>query len=654
MKLNKYKVLKSFGTIETHEVFLDSLAHQREEEGGFSEKRLEVKIRERLIYFIFGVFCVISLIFFARSFYFQVVHGRELYSLSQSNKGKINLIRAERGIIYDRNFKKLVFNAPAYDLVCATAAWRQAQTDGHETNHRNLKQEIEIIASITGKDAALLEQDFMSTKDAQIVAADNISQQQLLVLEASMHKLVDCKIEKNTSRSYASGPVFSSVLGYMGRINKSELSVVENYNSSDNIGKDGLEKFYESYLRGIPGRTEIIKTAKGVVRGDKIITKPVQGHNLVLNIDSGLQKAVYDSLAQSIKNVGAKRGAAVALNPNTGAVLALVSYPSYDNNIFSAGVSKKDFDALISNPNQPFFNRAIAAKYPTGSTIKPFLAAAALQEGVISPSKLINDPGFITLRSQNDASVTYTFTGIKPHGLVDMRRALAVSSNIYFFTIGGGYGDQRGLGPSRIHKYLSFFGWEKKTGIDLPGEFSGFIPTPAWKKEVKNERWWDGDTYNLSIGQSDLQVTPLHVAVAYAAIANGGTLYKPQIVSKIVDTSAGEQTVVKEFHPEITGHIGIEEPNLKVVREGMRDGVAKSYGSSALLATLPVPVAGKTGTVETGREGVFNTWSSNFAPYDNPQIVFVATIEGVQGLRAATLPVAYDALQHYFGNDNRQ
>lgn len=178
----------------------------------------------------------------------------------------------------------------------------------------------------------------------------------------------------------------------------------------------------------------------------------------------------------------------MAMDPRTGAVLALVSYPSYDDNLFSKGISQADYDKILNDPSRPLFNRAIAAKYPTGSTIKPFEASAALQEKIISPDKQINDLGYILIHSQYDPSVVYRYGGVEPHGLVDMRKAIAVSSNIYFYTVGGGYGDQQGLGPQRIKKYLSFFGWDKKTGIDLPGEFSGFIPDPAWKNKLGASR----------------------------------------------------------------------------------------------------------------------------------------------------------------------
>ncbi|MEK7124561.1 MAG: penicillin-binding transpeptidase domain-containing protein, partial [Patescibacteria group bacterium] len=356
----------------------------------------------------------------------------------------------------------------------------------------------------------------------------------------------------------------------------------------------------------------------------------------------------YNSLEKSIKNLGAKKGAAVALDPRNGAVLAMVSYPAYDNNIFSGRILQEDFNNLQNDPYQPFFNRAISAQYPTGSTIKPFLASAALQENIISPNKIINDPGYILVKNQYDPSITYKFGGVIPHGPVDMREAIAVSSNIYFYTIGGGYENQQGLGPTRIKKYLDLFGWEEKTGIDLPGEFSGFVPSPEWKQEYKNEGWWDGDTYNLSIGQSDLQVTPLQVALAYSAIANGGTLYKPQVAKSIAEGSGKDAKIIEEFHPQVIRQNFISPENISIVRQGMRDCVQKPYGSCVVLNNLPVAVAGKTGTAETNKEGFFNTWSSNFAPYDNPEIVFVATIESVEGLRAATLPVAHEVLQYYF------
>ncbi len=422
--------------------------------------------------------------------------------------------------------------------------------------------------------------------------------------------------------------MFSHILGYTGRINQTELDNNSNYAVNDYIGKQGIEKSYEESLRGIPGKFEKEKT----------LSEPESGKNLVLSIDLGLQNKIYDELKKGIEKIGVKKGAAVALDPRTGQVLALVSYPSYDDNLFAKGILKEEFDKIQNNPSNPLFNRVLSAQYPTGSTIKPFIASGALQEKTISPDKKILDNGFIEIINKYDPSIVYRFSGIEPKGWVDMKKAIAVSSNIYFYTVGGGYGDQQGLGPTRIKKYLELFGWGEKTGIDIPGEFKGFVPSPEWKKQTKNESWWDGDTYNLSIGQSDLKVTPLQVAMAYSSIANGGTLYKPQIVQKIING--------QEFKPEIIRDNFIDSENLQIVKEGMRDGVL--YGSSATLNSLPVQVASKTGTAETSRKGYYNAWVSAFAPYENPEIVLVTTIEDIQGLGAATLPVAKEVLRWYF------
>jgi penicillin-binding protein 2 len=635
-----YNIKKSQGDLETHHVFLDTLAKNKEEELGISEKKFEVPLNKKLIYVLFLLFFLSSVILFSKTFYLQIINGKRLYVMGENNKGKIDEVVPERGIIYDKNLTKLVVNAPAYDLVC--------DKRNFFTVPATASQEINTIASIVGETSADINDSFSKSEESKVLISENLPQETLLVLEAKINDLPNCSIEKNTVRDYVMGPIFSHVLGYTAKPSKEDLQSSSDYTSTDNIGKTGLEKSYETFLRGIPGKAVIEKTATGISQGDQTLLAGKPGYNLVLNIDADLQKVVYDSLEKSIKNIGAKRGAALAIDPRTGAVLSLVSYPAYDDNIFSKGISQQDYNQILQDPNQPFFDRAIAAKYPTGSTIKPFEASGVLQEKLIDPNKLINDPGYIIVHSQFDPSVTYRFAGVKPHGLVDMRKALAVSSNIYFYTVGGGYGDQKGLGPARIKKYLDLFGWEQKTGIDLPGEFSGFVPSPAWKKSVKGQPWWDGDTYNLAIGQSDLQVTPLQVAMAYCYIANGGTLYQPQIVQKITDTSSGTESIVKEFKPEIIRQNFIDPQNLEIVREGMRDGVDKDYGSSYSLNDLPVAVAGKTGTAQTNKDGIFNTWSSDFAPYDNPSIVFVATIEGVQGLRAATLPVAHDVLQYYF------
>jgi penicillin-binding protein 2 len=641
---NKYKIKNSSADIEPHEVFLDKLAQFKEEELGLSEKKFEVPLKEKISYVLFGIFFIFAIVLFSRVFYFQIFQGKNLYIQAENNKGGVNLVMPTRGIIYDKNMVKLVLNSPAYDLICDRARFSFSSSE--------ISQEINDIASAIGSTPADVSQKIQNTDSSEVLIADNLNHTQLLSLEAKINNFAggpegypgSCRLQQNTARDYVLGPIFSQVLGYTGRINKNEYSTSTGYTINDYIGKTGLEKYYETYLRGEPGQAKAVKP--GAELGSQTLLPPQPGDNLVLNIDAGLQTQLYNALEKSIQKMGGKKGAAVAMDPRTGAVLALVSYPSYDDNVFSRGISQTDYNKIANDPSQPLFDRVIAAKYPTGSTIKPFEASAALQEKLISPDKQINDPGYIIIHSQYDPNVTYKYGGVTPHGLVDMRKAIAVSSNIYFYTVGGGYEDQQGLGPQRIKKYLSLFGWDQKTGIDLPGEFSGFIPDPAWKKQTRNQPWWDGDTYNLAIGQSDLETTPLQVASAYCAIANGGTLYKPQIVNKII---TGDSTkTVQEFKPQIIRSNFIDSQNLEIVREGMRDGVTQSYGLSKSLNDLPVAVAAKTGTAEIGIANQYNVWSSVFAPYDNPQIVLVVTAENVNGLGAVTLPVAHDVLDWYF------
>lgn len=623
-----YKIKKFDADIEPHEVFLDTLARVKEEEFGVSEKKFEVEIRPYMPYLIFAIFLIITVVLFSKVFYLQVVEGKKSLTEAENNKGSASLIMPTRGIIYDKNLKQLVLNSPAYDLVCDRARFSVSSDE--------IINEINTISDTIGVTYDEIVGKIQNSDAAQVLVYENINHEKLLSIEAKINDLTGCQVAQSTARGYVFGPTFSQVLGYIARISKSEYADSQGYAINDYIGKTGLEKYYESYLRGEPGQS---KTP---------VVEAKAGYNLVLNIDAGLQSRLYNALENRIKDIGAKRGAAVAMDPRTGAVLALVSYPSYDDNLFSGGISQENYSKIINDPNQPFFNRAISAKYPTGSTIKPFEASAALQEKIISPDKQINDIGYILVKSQYDPNVVYRYGGVTPHGWVDMKKAIAVSSNIYFYTVGGGYEDQQGLGPTRIKKYLSLFGWNEKTGIDLPGEFSGFIPDPAWKKSTKGSSWVDGDTYNLSIGQSDLQTTPLQVATAYCAIANGGTLYKPQIVNKIIDGSGKDAKIIQQFSPQIIRSGFIDASNLEIVREGMRDGVSQSYGLSKILNDLPVKVAAKTGTAEIGYKDKFNLWSSVFAPYDKPEIVLVVTAEEVNGLAAVTLPVAHDVLNYYF------
>jgi len=379
------------------------------------------------------------------------------------------------------------------------------------------------------------------------------------------------------------------------------------------------------------------------------------GKSLVLWLDSELQKKIEEELKKKLKEVGAEVAAAVALDPKTGGILALVSLPGFDNNLFSKGMSEEEWEQIDNDPLKPLFNQVISGGYPTGSAIKPLIASAALEEEIISPQKKINCQGQIEVEHKYEPEITYIYRDWKTHGWTDMRKAIAESCNVYFYHLGGGYGDQEGLGPTRIKNYLELFGWGSKTGIDLPQEAEGFLPDPSWKKEELGEIWYDGDTYNLSIGQGYIRVTPLQMAASFVPITNGGKLFQPQVAKEIIDS---DKNLIKEIEPEIIREGFIKSENLEVVRQGMRQAVTNGT-ATGWLDQLGVQTAAKTGSAQTGKKDpkdkkdYLDNWITVFAPYEDPQIVLTIMINDVKDGQVVTPPVAKAILEWYF-DQNRE
>lgn len=637
---NKKVKISSREEIEPQEIFLDSLAKKREEELDISEKKFEVPLSRKITKGFYLCFLLLILIFFIKTFYLQVVENKELSLLAQENKTRILLKRAERGIIYDKDGNQLVFNQPSFDLVCDKRdfPWRE-------------EEKLEILnnlSQIINKDVEDLRNQIEDSEFPEVLIIENLDQQTLILLETNptfsgKKENSVCRVEMNTTRDYVSGESFAHLIGYVGKINKEEIKNLTDYSIADYIGKIGLEKSYEKILRGNPGKWQIEKNTLGQTISKNLVSEPEDGKSLVLWLDSDLQKKIEKELNFVIKNSGAKAGIGIAIDPRTGGILSLVSLPSFDNNLFSQGISQENLQKILDNPLEPLFNRAVSGRYLTGSTIKPLIASAALEEKIISPEKKIYASGLIEIPHQYDPEIIYQFRDWAVHGWTDLRKAIAQSVNVYFYTIGGGYGDQEGLGPTRIKRYLELFGWGEKTGIDLPGEVTGFIPDQEWKKRVLGEGWWDGNTYYLSIGQQYLRITPLEVVNSFAAIANDGTLYQPKIVQKIVDSQGN---TIEMVEPEIIRENFIDPENLKIVREGMREAV--TYGSSVMLNSLPVKAAAKTGTAETGKKDVYHNWVTVFAPYDDPQIVLTIMVENVPEEMVVALPVAKEILNWYF------
>jgi len=631
--------LKLKEEIEPQEILLDALS-QREDL--ISQRRFEVPLQKKILLRIYLLFGVGILFLFFKSFQLQILKREAFLDLAKSNYQRIYFKRANRGVIYDRNLNQLVFNDLSFDLMC--------KKEDLPLDPQKKESILLQVSEMTGEDFEEIVKKIEENGFSEVLISENLDHETLILLEAKIKELPGFYIEENIKRLYTQGPTFSHVVGFLGRIEKEELKISKNYSITDYVGKSGLEKSYEEVLRGEKGKILVERDAQSRELSQKIISEPKSGKSLVLWLDSDLQKRIEKALQESIIRTGAKKGAAVAIDPKTGGVLALVSLPSFDNNLFFQKISPTKWEEIQKDPSNPFFNRAISGTYPTGSTIKPLIAVAALEEKIIAPLKKIFCEGKIKIENPWFPDQPWIFRDWKAHGWTDMRKAIAESCNVYFYTVGGGFGEIEGLGEERIKKYLELFGWGKPTLIDIPGERSGLIPDKEWKKAYfeKEEQkiWLPGDTYNLSIGQGYLSVTPLQVAVSFGSLANGGKLLRPKIVKEIIEGSKDSYKVIKEFQPEIIRENFIDPKNLKVVREGMREAVI--YGSSYILSDLPVKAASKTGTAQTPIKDYYHNWVTVFAPYEDPEIVLTIVIESVPKEQVAALPVAKEVLNWYF------
>jgi penicillin-binding protein 2 len=621
--------------IEPEEVLLDKLAKKKEEEMGIFEKKFEVPIFKTTLFRFFLFLIFLLAILYLRTIQLQIIQAREFQIKSDSNNFLISKIKSERGVIYDKNFKQLVFNRPSFDLIL-----KKNDLPKDEKEKERVLKEVSQILKI---DFEKLKEK-INSQEEKIKIFENLDHQTLIVLETKIDELSGFEIEKRIEREYLDGETISHLIGYLGK--------------ADFEGKEGIEKSYDQILKENPGKILIERDAKGRILSQKIVELPKPGKSLVLWLDFDLQKKIKEEMEKKIKEVGARGGAAVAIDSKTGGVLALVSLPSFDNNLFSKGISQEEWEKLQKDPKNPLLNRATSGQYLFGSTVKPFIALAALQEKIISPNKKIDCQGKIEIPHRYNPEIIYQFGDWTVHGPTDIRKAIAESCNVFFYTIGGGYQDQEGLGPSKIKKYLEIFGFGKSVDSDfpIPSFAKGLIGDPEWKKEKFGESWWDGDTYNMSIGQGYILTTPLQVARAYAAIANGGKLLKPRFVKEIVDE---EKNVIEVIQPEVEDEIPIDQKNFQIVKEGMRwavTGQNSPHASAVALNDLPVAVAAKTGTAQVSRkdcEDCYTIWISAFSPYEDPKIVLTIMLEDVKGrLSQVVVPVAKEVLNWYFSQNN--
>lgn len=414
-------------------------------------------------------------------------------------------------------------------------------------------------------------------------------------------------------RKYTNTEGFGDLIGFVKYPAKDKTGFYYEENFSP---KDGVELLMDDKLSGANGLKFIETSVDGGIVSQSTVKPPKAGEDIKLSVDERIQEKLYGAIKDLAGSVGFQGGASVIMDVDSGEILAMTSYPEYSPEIMTEGDNEEKIKSYSENPNNPFLDRAISGLYTPGSIVKPFMAFAALEEGVITPEKQIVSTGKLVVPNPYNPDQPSIFKDWKAHGAVDMRRAIAVSSDVYFYEIGGGFGSQKGLGIDNIKKYLLKFGFTQKTGFDSDKEATGLVPDPKWKAETFNgDIWRVGDTYNTAIGQYGVQITPIQAVRAVAAIANGGKLVTPSIIFTSTSTVASGITV------------GGSPANYEVVREGMRASVAEG-GTAAGLNTNAVHIAGKTGTAELGaRKQFVNSWVIGFFPYEHPKYAFVTVME---------------------------
>ncbi len=590
--------------------------------------RLVPPLKLKLLWLII---CLTFFILLGRLFYLQFLKGEDFRSLAEGNRVRLELIPAARGIIFDHVGVPLVENVPTFSL------FFQAKTGGLS------KEEKETTSSVL-KDLGLSEEEinvlFNNESYLPIPVKENLNYETALTLLLKINESSSLKLIIDPRRQYRPQAALAHLLGYTSRITKEEKDAYLElgYQLTEKVGRRGVEETYQALLRGKDGKKQIEVDAYG--RESKVLASepPLNGQNLILGLDAGLQEKINETLKRLIPH---RAGAVIALDPTNGKVRALVSWPTFDNNDFSQGLSLAAYQAVRDNPLKPLFNRAISGTYPSGSTIKIVLGLAGLEEKIINQNTQINSVGGVWYDK-------WFFPDWKSggHGLTNLVKAIAESVNSYFYYLAlEDFEGHRGLGLEKILSWFRKFNLGAPTGIDLQGEQGGFVPTAKWKEETKGEVWYPGDTLHLAIGQGDLLVTPLQVALFTSVVASGGTIYQPQTVEKIINPQAHEEKIIE---PKVLKANFLNSDNLRLMASAMRAAVTS--GSARRLNALPVKVAGKTGTAQSISGKLSHAWFTGYLPYENPSLVLTVLVEeGGEGSETA-VPIAQEIISWYATN----
>ena len=624
-------------------------------------------------YLIFQTLLVLALgAIVLRLWDIQIVSAEAYKQSAARNRTRLLTVPAPRGIVYDRTGRLLVRNVPSFAVSIVPAA-----LPDDEDERRRVLERVSMLTGIPVDDEdprAEYEESIEQQLSARSVGpytpvrvASKVDRQAAFILEEEHLMLPGVLVEVDPLRAYTEGQLLAHVLGYVGHVPSETLDDYlddpeADYAPSDMVGLAGIELTEDKLLRGVKGQKHVEVDAFEREVNVLAVREPIPGHNLWLTLDTQLQQVATKALREGMRKAGSDVGVLAAVDPRTGEVLAMVSLPAYDNNLFSGGISWRDYAALSEDPALPLVNHAISSAYPPGSTFKVVTGVAALAEGVIDTRTKITCQGKLYIPNKyfpDDPSMAQPFTcwASWGHGPLNIHSAIAQSCNIFFGVAAGGYGSFEGLGMDRLEAYARAFGFGAPTGIDLSGESAGLIPNDRWKRQNYGEVWATGDTFNAAIGQGYVLVTPLQLLNATAAVANGGTLYRPQLVYRVVDSQGN---VVEPFMPEPLTELDIADEHLAAIRLGMYQAV--EWGTASGARVSGVSIAGKTGSAEfaafdeegnlvVDEEGYAPThaWFTAFAPYEEPEIALVVLLEaGGEGSQAA-VPVAAEVLRHYFG-----
>jgi len=570
----------------------------------------------------------------------QIAQGADYRDQADNNRFRLVTIAAPRGVIYDRHRAVLARNRPSYSVGFVPADLPTGSARAAV---------LQRLADILGMPPAQLDRDVQDDPTNEFTftpVKDNLPQAVAFQIEERHLDLPGVQVQPQPIRDYTMGAITAPILGFVGRISSDQYDrlkddPVHRYRPVDTIGQVGIELAFENELRGTPGQEQMEVDATGREVRSLGITAPTPGHNLVLTIDSGLQQEIAEVLTEGLTRY--QTASAVAIDPRNGQVLAMVSLPSYDDNLFASGISQADYQKLIQDPRHPLVNQAIGAAYPPGATFQVITATAALETGVITPTTKIDCAGYISVPNRYDPTVLTRLLDRKAFGPQDVESALADSCNVFFYQVGGGdpNGSSNGLGIDALSKYARLFGLGDPSGIDLAGEVGGLVPSVRWKRQTLNQEWVPMDTYQAAVGQGYVSVTPLQMANVAAAIANGGTLYRPQLVLQTLDTQGN---VVSNYQSDVTRQLSVKPEYLARVRQGMIDALGSgqtdqgtSYDGVAKLAEVPKFSAGaivgspEFGTPDSKGNLPTHGWFVGFAPTDHPNIALAVFLERGSG-----------------------